>query len=139
MKKKLEIGFSGLSIGSPFIACEEADISEEYKKACVNYGRNDIVFTTKISGTPCTVINTPYVQKTGTKQNRVLGEPLKFYPIPSELNRIELGAKQLHMNAKIVAAKKVKAGWKDVRCANWFRFNDQAPQIWQKLSDEHNS
>ena len=60
---------SGLSIGSPFIACKEADISEEYKKACVEYGKKDIVLTTKISGTPCTVINTPYVQKTGTKQN----------------------------------------------------------------------
>ena len=32
-------------------------------------GKDDIVFTTKISGTPCTVINTPYVQKIGTKQN----------------------------------------------------------------------
>ena len=60
--EKLEIGFSGLSIGSPFIACEEAHISEKYKQACVDYGKEDIVFTTKISGTPCTVINTPYVQ-----------------------------------------------------------------------------
>ena len=65
----LEIGFSGLSIGSPFIACEEAHISEQYKQACVDYGKEDIVFTTKISGTPCTVINTPYVQQTGTTQN----------------------------------------------------------------------
>ncbi len=65
----LELGASGLSIGSPFIACEEAHISEEYKQACVKYGKDDIVFTTKISGTPCTVINTPYVKKTGTTQN----------------------------------------------------------------------
>ena len=65
----LEIGFSGISIGSPFIACEEAHISEQYKQACVDYGKEDIVFTTKISGTPCTVINTPYVQQTGTTQN----------------------------------------------------------------------
>ena len=48
---------------------EEAHISKEYKQACVDYGKEDIVFTTKISGTPCTVINTPYVQKTGTTQN----------------------------------------------------------------------
>ena len=67
--EKLEIGFSGLSIGSPFIACQEAHISEQYKQACVDYGKEDIVFTTKISGTPCTVINTPYVQQTGTTQN----------------------------------------------------------------------
>ena len=66
---KLNIGFSGLSIGSPFIACEEAHISEQYKQACVDYGKKDIIFTTKISGTPCTVINTPYVQQIGTTQN----------------------------------------------------------------------
>ena len=61
----MNLGAAGLSIGSPFIACEEAHISEEYKQACVDYGKEDIVFTTKISGTPCTVINTPYVQKIG--------------------------------------------------------------------------
>ena len=69
VEKKLSEGFSGLSIGSPFIACDESDISEEYKKACIKYGKNDIVLTTKISGTPCTVINTPYVQQVGTEQN----------------------------------------------------------------------
>ena len=69
INKIMNLGAAGLSIGSPFIACEEAYISEEYKNACVDYGKEDIVFTTKISGTPCTVINTPYVQKTGTTQN----------------------------------------------------------------------
>lgn len=67
--KKIDLGFSGVSIGSPFIACEEADISTEYKQACVDYGKEDIVISTKISGSPCTVINTPYVQKIGTQQN----------------------------------------------------------------------
>jgi nitronate monooxygenase len=69
VEEKLSEGFAGLSIGSPFIACDESDISEEYKRACVDYGKNDIVMTTKISGTPCTVINTPYVQQVGTEQN----------------------------------------------------------------------
>jgi len=67
--EKIDMGFSGVSIGSPFIACEEADISQEYKNACVDYGKEDIVISTKISGSPCTVINTPYVQKVGTTQN----------------------------------------------------------------------
>ncbi len=69
VKNKINEGYCGLSIGSPFIACEEAEISKEYKNACVDYGEKDIVLTTKISGTPCTVINTPYVQKIGTTQN----------------------------------------------------------------------
>jgi len=59
----------GVSIGSPFIATFESPVSEAYKNACVQYGAKDIVLSTKISGSPCTVINTPFVQKIGTQQN----------------------------------------------------------------------
>jgi nitronate monooxygenase len=69
IRKMIELGAAGVSMGSVFIATEEADVSQEYKQACVEYGAKDIVMTTKLSGTPCTVINTPYVQKVGTKQN----------------------------------------------------------------------
>lgn len=62
-------GAVGCSIGSIFIATEESDVSEAYKNACVEYTDTDIVMSTKISGTPATVINTPYVKKVGTKQN----------------------------------------------------------------------
>ncbi len=65
----IDMGVAGLSIGSVFIASEECGVSTDYKQACVDYGAKDIVLTTKLSGTPCTVINTPYVQEVGTKQN----------------------------------------------------------------------
>jgi nitronate monooxygenase len=65
----LNLGAAGLSMGSIFIASSEAGVSDEYKQACVDYGAKDIVMTTKLSGTPCSVINTPYVQKIGTNQN----------------------------------------------------------------------
>jgi len=64
----LGYGAAGVSVGSPFIASTEANVTQEYKQACVDYGADDIVMTERISGTPCTVINTPYVQKIGTKQ-----------------------------------------------------------------------
>ena len=64
----LSYGAEGVSVGSPFIASVEAGVTEEYKQACVDYGADDIVMTERISGTPCTVINTPYVKKIGTKQ-----------------------------------------------------------------------
>ncbi|GAA3627642.1 NAD(P)H-dependent flavin oxidoreductase [Flavivirga jejuensis] len=64
----LSYGASGVSVGSPFIASVEASVTDEYKQACVDYGAKDIIMTERISGTPCTVINTPYVQKIGTKQ-----------------------------------------------------------------------
>jgi nitronate monooxygenase len=69
LDKMLSYGAIGVSVGSPFIASEEASVSQEYKQACVDYGAKDIVMTERISGTPCTVINTPYVQKVGTKQS----------------------------------------------------------------------
>ncbi|MFC5194953.1 NAD(P)H-dependent flavin oxidoreductase [Bizionia hallyeonensis] len=63
----LSYGAAGVSVGSPFIASIEAGVTDDYKQACVDYGSDDIVMTERISGTPCTVINTPYVQKIGTK------------------------------------------------------------------------
>lgn len=65
----LASGASGLSIGTVFIASDEASVSLEYKQALVDYKSSDIVMTTKLSGTPCTVINTPYVKKVGIDQN----------------------------------------------------------------------
>ena len=67
----LALGADGLSIGSPFIATTESDVGMDYKQACVDYRAEDIVVTTKLSGSRCTVINTPYVQKIGTEQNIV--------------------------------------------------------------------
>lgn len=65
--KMISYGAAGVSVGSPFIASVEAGVTEDYKQACVDYGAEDIIMTERISGTPCTVINTPYVQKIGTK------------------------------------------------------------------------
>lgn len=68
LEEIMSYGAVGVSIGSPFIASKEASISDEYKQACVQYNASDIVVTKKISGTPCTVINTPYVKKIGTDE-----------------------------------------------------------------------
>lgn len=65
----MEWGAAGASVGTIFIACLEADISPEYKQAMITYGEKDIVRTNKLSGSPLTVINTPYVQQLGTKAN----------------------------------------------------------------------
>lgn len=69
LKRTMDWGASGASIGTLFIACNEAEISQEYKQAVVDYGAKDIVLTTKMSGSALTVINTPYVKSIGTKAN----------------------------------------------------------------------
>ncbi|MGB0166261.1 MAG: NAD(P)H-dependent flavin oxidoreductase, partial [Luteibaculum sp.] len=61
-------GAAGASVGTRFIASEEAGVNKAYKDAIVEYGMDDIVLTEKISGTPCAVINTPFAKKIGYKQ-----------------------------------------------------------------------
>lgn len=67
--KMLELGADAVSVGTIFIATDEAPVSDAYKQAIVDYKAVDIVRTTKLSGTPCTVIKTPYVEQIGTEQN----------------------------------------------------------------------
>lgn len=68
LQEMLSYGAIGVSVGSPFIASIESGVNQDYKEACVSYGADDIIMTKRISGTPCTVINTPYVQKIGTEE-----------------------------------------------------------------------
>ena len=63
------LGASGASIGTRFIASKEASVNDNYKNAIVSSGMDDIVMTTKLSGTPCAVINNDAAKKMGYTQN----------------------------------------------------------------------
>ncbi|WP_317898418.1 NAD(P)H-dependent flavin oxidoreductase [Aurantibacillus circumpalustris] len=63
------LGASGASIGTRFIASTEAGVNDNYKNAVVSSGMDDIVMTTKLSGTPCAVINNDAAKKMGYTQN----------------------------------------------------------------------
>jgi nitronate monooxygenase len=65
----LALGAAGVSVGTRFIASLEAGVSNDYKNAIVSSKMQDIVLTEKISGTPCTIINTPFAKKIGYTQN----------------------------------------------------------------------
>ena len=67
----LAAGASAAYCGTRFIASYESSVSDEYIKAIIESGMEDIVLTDRISGTPCTIINTPYAQKIGIHQNRL--------------------------------------------------------------------
>lgn len=69
MGAMLTLGAAGASVGTRFIASKEATVNDAYKNAVVDSKMKDIVMTTKISGTPCTIINTPYAKKIGYSQN----------------------------------------------------------------------
>lgn len=112
IKEVMSWGAAGVSVGTIFIACTEAPISQEYKQAMVDYGEKDIVRTTKLSGSALTVINTPYVKELGTEA--------------TWLERILLGNKTLKKYAKMIIALRgmkavekaaLSATYKTVWCA----------------------
>jgi nitronate monooxygenase len=65
MASMLILGASAVSVGTRFIACKEAQIEQSYKDAVVKSTPEDIVMTTRLSGTPAAVIRTPYVERIG--------------------------------------------------------------------------
>jgi nitronate monooxygenase len=101
LKKMLDLGAAGVSAGTVFIASEECGVSNEYKQAIIQYGGKDVVLTENLSGTPLTVINTPYVQKAGTKagwftklllKNKKLKKWVKLFVAAKGMKSIEKAA-----------------------------------------------
>jgi nitronate monooxygenase len=131
LQKVLELGAAGVSVGSIFIASEESQVSDEYKQACVDYGSDDIVMSTKISGTPCTVINTPYVQKIGTRQNW-------FERVLSKNKRLKKWVKMITFVKGMKALQKsaFSATYKTVWCAGPSIENVHAVRPIREIVDE---
>lgn len=63
----LRMGYAGVQLGTRFIATTECTASDDYKQAIVRAGERDIVHTERVSGVPLAVINTPYVERLGTR------------------------------------------------------------------------
>jgi len=112
VKSMLEFGAAGVSVGTIFIASHESPVSSEYKQALVDFGTGDIVKTTKLTGSPLTVINTPYVQKIGTKAN-LLEWLINNSPQTKKYTKMLLAWKGMQK----VQQSAFKAGYDNVWCA----------------------
>jgi nitronate monooxygenase len=65
--RALELGYAGVQMGTRLIATTDCTASDAYKRAIVSANEEDIVLSERITGVPLAVINTPYVQRVGTK------------------------------------------------------------------------
>ncbi len=63
----LDAGYAAAQLGTRFIATEECTAHEDYKQAILDASEEDIVLTEWLSGVPCSIIKTPYVEKVGTR------------------------------------------------------------------------
>ena len=64
---RLAMGYAGCQLGTRFIATRECKVHEDYKRAILAATPADIVLTDKLSGVPCAVIRTPYVERIGLR------------------------------------------------------------------------
>ncbi len=63
----LNLGYDGVQVGTRFIATTECTAHVSYKEALVRAEPSDIVLTERVTGVPLAVINTPHVQRIGTR------------------------------------------------------------------------
>ena len=63
----LKLGYAGAQLGTRFIATTECGAHDDYKRAIIAATERDIVLTERVTGVPLAVINTPYVQRIGTR------------------------------------------------------------------------
>ena len=75
--RALRLGYAGVQMGTRFSATTECSAHQDYKDAIVRAVEDDIVLTDKISGVPVAVINTPYIEKTGTKASGLMKRLLR--------------------------------------------------------------
>ncbi len=67
----IELGYSGIQMGTRFIASTECTAHQDYKQAILNAEEANIVLTDKLSGVPVSVIETDYIKQIGAKAGPV--------------------------------------------------------------------
>ena len=114
----LHLGYSGVQMGTRFIATVECSASEAYKQAIISAGEDDVVLSERVTGVPLAVLRTPYVEAMGTRLGPVARRLLEgrrtkhwvrsFYALKSGVrlaraNRDETGRQQFWQAGKSVA------------------------------------
>jgi nitronate monooxygenase len=97
----LNIGYSGVQLGTRFIASDECGVHPDYKAAILKAEPDQIVRTERLSGVPVSVIRTPYVEKMGTKAGPLakwmlshprLKRPMRLFYSLSSLKSLKKGS-----------------------------------------------
>lgn len=109
MAAMLALGASAVSIGTRFIASTEAKVDPSYKDAIVKASPEDIVMTTRVSGTPAAVIKTKYIDQIG------LDLPWYFKVLKSNNFTKKFAVPLIHyLGSKALEESATKPSWKTV-------------------------
>ena len=76
-KKALEMGYSGVQLGTRFLASKECIVTKSYKNAIVNSEEKDIVWTNKIAGNNSSLIKTKDIMRGGLRTGPIINFMLR--------------------------------------------------------------
>ena len=105
----LMLGADAVQMGTRFIATAEAEVKDDYKQALIDSEPEDIVLTTRISGTPAAVINTPYIQKIGLTLS-----PLENFLLTNRHTKRYAKLLRYMAGSKVLKSSANKTTWKNV-------------------------
>jgi nitronate monooxygenase len=142
----LALGAAGVSIGTRFIASTEAQVSDAYKKAVVDSGMDDIAMTERLSGTPCTIIDTPYARKIGYQQtwlekqfskNATTRKYFKMLVQIRGMKKLEAAVKPGNYNNLWCAGKSVELIHDILPCSQIItKFKEEVSSSWKFLKNQ---
>jgi nitronate monooxygenase len=66
-RRMMDLGYAGVQMGTRFIATLECRAHDDYKRAIIDSGPEDIVLTERLTGLPVSVINNDYIKRLGTR------------------------------------------------------------------------
>ena len=69
-RQALDMGYAGVQMGTRFIASDECNAPQKYKEAIVGAHATDIILSERVSGTPVSLIRTPYVDRLALRASR---------------------------------------------------------------------
>lgn len=93
--RALQLGYAGVQMGTRFIATDECEAHSTYKQAIVGSEEKDIVLTTRVSGVPLAVIETPYLKAVG-KDVGIIGKWLLRNPKTKHWARLFYSLKSVY-------------------------------------------
>jgi len=67
VKAMIDLGYSGVQMGTRFIASQECSAHSDYKQAILDADESQVVLTDKLSGVPVSVIENEYIKRIGIK------------------------------------------------------------------------
>lgn len=105
----LALGASAVQIGTRFIASTECKADQTYKDAILSADPEDIVLTSKLTGTPAAVIRTKFVEKLGLDLN-----PVEKFLLKNENTKKWFKLLVNARGALLLRDSAKKASWKEV-------------------------